>query len=170
MTPQMTPARAAQATADRAGCCSQERSPVGRWGFGSRWLGWGLLGSGLVLVGAWQVQAQTQSAGVAAVTQYADAVLAIEPVRQAAANQMKTVLGDRPLPVVICSQADTVKSLSKEAREIAVSFCNQTKGIIEGTGLSIAQFNQITQSHAVDPALKQRIQEELAKLQQPAAQ
>lgn len=160
MTPQRTSTEAAQMRTDRAGW----------WGAGSRWLGWGLLGSGLVLVGAWQVRAQTQSTGVAAVTQYADAVLAIEPVRQAAANQMKTVLGDRPLPVVICSQADTVKSLSKEAREIAVSFCNQTKGIIEGTGLSIAQFNQITQSHAVDPALKQRIQEELAKLQQPAAQ
>lgn len=137
-----------------------------------RWL-WASLGLGILLVSPVaiaQAQQATTSAGTTTVTQYADAILAIEPVRQAAANEMKAVMGDRPLPVVICSQADTVKSLSKEAREIAVSFCNQTKGIIEGTGLSIAQFNQITQSHAIDPALKQRIQEELAKLQQKPPQ
>lgn len=130
------------------------------------WLSLGVLGLGMF--GAWQAQAQTQSSGTAAIAQYADAVLAIEPVRQAAASQLKTVMGDRPLPVVICSQGDTVKSLSREAREIAVSFCNQTKGIIEGTGLSIAQFNQMTQTHAIDPALRQRIQEELVKLQAPS--
>ncbi len=137
-----------------------------------RWL-WASLGLGILLAAPGaiaQAQQATTSSGTTTVTQYADAILAIEPVRQAAANEMKAVMGDRPLPVVICSQADTVKSLSKEAREIAVSFCNQTKGIIEGTGLSIAQFNQITQSHAIDPALKQRIQEELAKLQQKQPQ
>jgi hypothetical protein len=143
---------------------------LGRWAQGRRWL-WASLGFGVLLVGPIaQAQQATTSLGTTAVTQYADAILAIEPVRQAAANEMKAVMGDRPLPVVICSQADTVKSLSKEAREIAVSFCNQTKGIIEGAGLSIAQFNQITQSHAIDPALKQRIQEELAKLQQKPPQ
>jgi len=170
MTQETTPPGATDSTSDRGHVPTHSPSLGSLTIARPRWWAWGLLGMGLVVAGAWQVQAQTQPAGVAAVTQYADAVLAIEPVRQAAANQMKTVLGDRPLPVVICSQADTVKSLSKEAREIAVAFCNQTKGIIEGTGLSIAQFNQITQSHAVDPALKQRIQEELAKLQQAPAQ
>lgn len=146
-----------------------------RWMPTQRWLGVSLglsvlLVAPMTIAQAQQATTASGSTGSTTMTQYADAILAIEPVRQAAANEMKAVMGDRPLPVVICSQADTVKSLSKEAREIAVSFCNQTKGIIEGTGLSIAQFNQITQSHAIDPALKQRIQEELAKLQQKPPQ
>ncbi|MEM9770552.1 MAG: DUF4168 domain-containing protein [Cyanobacteria bacterium P01_D01_bin.73] len=100
------------------------------------------------------------------ISQYAEAVLAIEALRQTAHSQTKALVGGA-VPVVICSKEDTVKTLSPEVRRVAVTFCNEAKSIIESTGLGVEQFNRMVEIQLIDPNLSQRVQEELVRLQQP---
>ena len=101
------------------------------------------------------------------IASYAESVLLLEPPRQAAYAGARQAMGDTPLPSVICSQPDSVRVLPKEARRLAVEYCNQSKGLIESTGLTVDQFNALTDAHGVDETLKQRIQTELLRLQAP---
>jgi hypothetical protein len=101
----------------------------------------------------------------AAIAQYAEAVLLLEPSRQAAEAGARQAMGDRPLPTVLCSQPDSVRALPGEARRLAAEYCNQSKGLVESAGLTVEAFNAITDAHGVDEALRQRIQTELLRLQ-----
>ncbi|GAB4350378.1 MAG: hypothetical protein Fur0042_18170 [Cyanophyceae cyanobacterium] len=103
----------------------------------------------------------------AAIAQYAEAVLLLEPSRQAAEAGARQAMGDRPLPTVLCSQPDSVRALPREARRLAAEYCNQSKGLVESVGLTVEAFNAITDAHGVDDALRQRIQAELLRLQGP---
>ncbi|MCG9887162.1 MAG: DUF4168 domain-containing protein [Cyanobacteria bacterium] len=103
----------------------------------------------------------------AAIAQYAEAVLLLEPSRQAAEAGARQAMGDRPLPTVLCSQPDSVRALPREARRLAAEYCNQSKGLVESVGLTVEAFNAITDAHGVDETLRQRIQTELLRLQGP---
>lgn len=106
-----------------------------------------------------------QAFGDPEIERYARAVLSIEPLRRAAGAEMQAFLGQAQLPPVLCADATTVTSLSDLAREVATNYCNQGKRIIQETGLTVEQFNQITEAHRNDPALTQRIQTVLLELQ-----
>ena len=69
--------------------------------------------------------------------------------------------------MVTCSEADTVRPLSPDVRQVAVTFCNEAKSLVESTGLGVKQFNRMVETQFIDPNLSQRIQEELVRLQQP---
>lgn len=114
--------------------------------------------------------AQGETAGAvdeAAIAKYAEAVLLLEPSRQAAEAGARQAMGNRPLPTVLCSQPDSVRALPREARRLAAEYCNQSKGLVESVGLTVADFNAITDAHGVDEPLRQRIQAELLRLQGP---
>ena len=99
------------------------------------------------------------------VQNYARSVLAIEPVRQEAYNQIKQITGDRDVPAIACHQPNSLNNLNRDIREIAVDYCNQSIAIVEQNDLTIGRFNVITTSQQSDPDLQQRIQEELIRLQ-----
>jgi hypothetical protein len=94
---------------------------------------------------------------------YARAVLAMEPRRQEAYNEIKGITGN--VPPVVCNETKKINTLPGEIRGIAVNYCEQAKKIIENNGLTVPKFNSITLSQQADPSLKQRIQAELIRLQ-----
>jgi hypothetical protein len=100
------------------------------------------------------------------VENYAKTVLAIEPSRQSAYNEIQQLINDEQFPDVTCTQSDTIATLPSNIRDIAVNYCNQSKQISESQGLTLSQFNTITASAQADPELQKRIQNELVRLQQ----
>jgi hypothetical protein len=99
------------------------------------------------------------------VENYAKAVLAIEPKRQEAYNEIQKMTNDEQVPNITCNKADTITALAKSVQDVAVNYCNQAKKIGEGQGLTMSQFNAITVSAQSNPELGKRIQNELVRLQ-----
>jgi hypothetical protein len=99
------------------------------------------------------------------VVRYAKALLAIETSRQAAVTEISRI-NDGNLPAIICSQPDSLKNLVRSVQAIAVNYCQQAKQAGETNGFNMARFNAITANLPNDAGLIQRIQTELARLQQ----
>jgi hypothetical protein len=51
-----------------------------------------------------------------------------------------------------------------------VNYCQQAKKIIESNNLTVSRFNQLTLLQQANPRVKQLIQAELLRLQQPGNQ
>ncbi len=99
------------------------------------------------------------------VTNYAQAVLAMEPVRQTAFNEIKKMIGSGDIPAIVCHKPESLDVLPGNAQNIAVDYCNESKNIVESNGLRIARFNAITVNLQNDPNLKKRIHNELIRIQ-----
>jgi len=132
-------------------------------------LGWapGLYGPSPSLV--FGASAQAQEISNQEITNYARAVLAIEPRRVEAYNEIKGMAGGS-VPRVVCNETQEINRLSGGVRGIAVNYCQQAKKVIETNGLTVNRFNQLTLLQQANPAVKQRIQAELLRLQQPGNQ
>jgi Domain of unknown function (DUF4168) len=102
------------------------------------------------------------------VQNYARSVLAIEPIRQAAYDQIKQITG-ADVPAIACHQPSSLNNLSSNIREIAVNYCNQSIQIVESNSLTISRFNTITTTLQANPDLASRIQAALIRLQQQPA-
>ena len=109
--------------------------------------------------------AYAQDVSNAEVTKYARAVLVMEPVRQAAFNQIKSVIGSGDVPPIVCHKPQSLDALPGDARNIAVTYCSRSKEIVESNGLTIGRFNTITMNLQNDSNLKKRIQDELIRIQ-----
>jgi Domain of unknown function (DUF4168) len=95
---------------------------------------------------------------------YARAVLAMEPLRQAAYDDIKRIVGSGQVPNIICNQPSSFGSLPGNARQIAVNYCNRSRDIVR-ENLPIDRFNQITERLQSDADLKRRIQNAMIELQ-----
>jgi len=113
--------------------------------------------------------AQAQEISSEEITSYARAVLAIEPRRVEAYNEIKGMAGGS-VPRVVCNETQEINRLSGGVRGIAVNYCQQAKKVIETNGLTVSRFNQLTRLQQTNPAVKQRIQAELLRLQQAGNQ
>ena len=109
--------------------------------------------------------AYAQDVSNAEVTKYARAVLVMEPVRQTAFNQIKNVIGSGDVPPIVCHKPQSLEALPDNARNIAVTYCNRSKEIVESNGLTIGRFNTITVNLQNDSNLKKRIHDELIRIQ-----
>ncbi|GAB4378632.1 MAG: hypothetical protein Kow00121_31020 [Elainellaceae cyanobacterium] len=96
---------------------------------------------------------------------YARSVLAIEPLRQDAYEQIKQITGSANVPSIACHRPSSLNELPGNVREIAVSYCNQAIAIVESNNLTISRFNAITVAHQSDSALSDRIQQAILRLQ-----
>lgn len=113
--------------------------------------------------------AQDQSPGQITneeVQNYARSVLAIEPLRQTAYNEIKRISGSAQVPPIACDQPNSLNNLGRDIRAIAVNYCNSAISIVEDNDLTIRQFNIITTNVQSNPELASRIQSELIRLQQ----
>lgn len=99
---------------------------------------------------------------------YAQAVLAVEEVRQASYRDIKKIVGSNGIPAIACHKPQSLKGLPQGVRVIAVEYCNKSKKIVESNGLTIDKFNAITVNVQSDPNLEKRVQAELLELQKPA--
>ena len=99
------------------------------------------------------------------ITNYARAVLAMEPLRQVAYNEIKKIVNGN-IPDIQCHRSETINQLpSQEARKIANTYCNQALALVNNY-LTPSRFNQITRLAEQDSDLRQRIQTKLAELQE----
>jgi hypothetical protein len=113
--------------------------------------------------------AQAQEISNQEITNYARSVLAIEPRRVEAYNEIKGMAGGS-VPRVVCNETQEINRLSGSFRGIAVNYCQQAKKIIESNNLTVSRFNQLTLLQQANPRVKQLIQAELLRLQQPGNQ
>ncbi len=112
-----------------------------------------------------KVAAQTLNVNNTEVTNYAKAVLGMEPVRQQAFEEIKKLIGSKDIPHVICNDPTSVKALPGKAKDIAVNYCNHSQKIVEDSGLSVERFNKITLEIQNNNTLKQQLYNTLLHLQ-----
>lgn len=99
------------------------------------------------------------------INNYARAVLAMEPLRQVAYNEIKKIVNGN-IPDIQCHRSETINQLpSQEARAIANNYCNQASALVNNY-LTPSRFNQITRLAEKDSNLRQRIQDALQRQQE----
>lgn len=110
--------------------------------------------------------AQTPTISSTEVTNYAKAVLAMEPVRQQAFEQIKKLIGGKDIPKIICNEPNSVTFLPGKAKDIAIKYCNDSQKIVESNELTTERFNQITVEIQKNNPLKKQLYNTLLRLQQ----
>ncbi|AFY34559.1 DUF4168 domain-containing protein [Calothrix sp. PCC 7507] len=118
-----------------------------------------------VLVISTKTNAQTPAVNNTEVNSYAQAVLAMEPARQKAFEEIKKLIGGREIPKIVCNDSNSINGLSSQAKDIAVNYCNRSQKIVEDNGLSIDRFNKITVELQNNNDLKQQVLNRLIHLQ-----
>lgn len=113
-----------------------------------------------------ETEAFAQNFSAQQLMNYSRAVYEIEPLRQSAYQEIKTALGSSEVPSIACHQPNSLSRLNRQARAIAVRYCNQSIEIVERYDLSITTFNQMTQQVQSNPTLANQVQQNLIQLQQ----
>lgn len=125
----------------------------------------GMITSATLLFSTLKVDAQVTSVNNIEITNYAKAVLAMEPARQQAFGEIKRVIGNADIPKIVCNDPNSMNGLPSKARDIAVNYCNQSQQIVEEHGLSIDTFNKITMELQSNNNLKRQVYNTLIRLQ-----
>jgi hypothetical protein len=96
---------------------------------------------------------------------YAQAVLAMEPARQNAFEEIKKLIGNGEIPQIICNDPNSISGLPKKAQDIAVNYCKHAQEIVQVNGLKFEQFNKITIELQNNDILKRQVYNTLLRLQ-----
>ncbi|MFM7278921.1 MAG: DUF4168 domain-containing protein [Microcystis aeruginosa] len=113
---------------------------------------------------SFQSSAYTQDFTADQIKRYATAVLWIETERKEAYQAISQILGKSP-PAITCNQRESFNNLPADAQRIAVDYCNNSKKIVEDSGLTAAQFNTITNRISSDDNLRRQVRNEMIRLQ-----
>jgi hypothetical protein len=104
--------------------------------------------------------AQTQPEFTAEeITNYAKAAIALESRRYQVVNEIKQIVGE--VPRIVCDQPSSINALPGNAPQIAVSYCDQARQMIERHNLTVTRFNEITRRQQTDPEFREKIQAEI---------
>jgi Domain of unknown function (DUF4168) len=112
-----------------------------------------------------KVDAQTPPVNNTEINSYAQAVLAMEPARQHAFEEIKKLIGSGEIPKIVCNDGNSIIGLPTKAQDIAVNYCTRSQKIVEDNGLSIDRFNKITMEAQNNNDLKRLIYNTLLRLQ-----
>ncbi|MBH8565815.1 DUF4168 domain-containing protein [Nostoc sp. CENA67] len=112
-----------------------------------------------------KAEAQNSPVNSSEITSYAQAVLAMEPSRQQAFEEIKKLIGGGEIPQIVCNDPNSMNSLPRKARDIAVNYCNRSQKIVEDNGLTISRFNGITVEIQNNNNLKRQVYNTLIRLQ-----
>jgi hypothetical protein len=113
---------------------------------------------------AFQTAASAQSVSQEEIRNYASAVLAMEPLRQSAYDDIKRIIRAEP-PNIVCSQPSSFNSLPRNARDIAVNYCNRSREIVRRYFNDLSRFNTITERVRTDNDLERKVQNAMIELQ-----
>ncbi len=113
---------------------------------------------------SFQSSAYTQDFTPDQIKRYATAVLLIETQRKQAYQAISQILGKIP-PAITCNQRESFNNLPANAQKIAVDYCNNSKKIVQDSGLNATEFNAITNRVRSDDNLRRRVQNEMIRLQ-----
>ncbi|MEH1975425.1 DUF4168 domain-containing protein [Nostoc sp.] len=100
------------------------------------------------------------------INSYAQAVLAMEPARQNAFEEIKKLIGNGEIPKIVCNDPNSISGLPKKAQDIAVNYCAHAQKIVQDNGLRFDQFNKITIELQNNNMLKRQVYNTLLRLQQ----
>lgn len=115
----------------------------------------------------WGHGAVAQTLSSAELENYASAVLVIEPLRQAAYEEIRSILGSNSVPSIACHRPETIDRLDSNIRSIARNYCDRAIRVVQQNDLSIERFNAITQMMTDrDSPLYDQLQDTLLDLQQ----
>ncbi len=89
---------------------------------------------------------------------YADAILQMEPLRLQSYQQVQQIMGGA-LPKDVCKQSELLAPVGN----ICDRFFNESAEIIRSNGLSLTDFNSITEEVRTNNALKKQLNEELLR-------
>lgn len=112
-----------------------------------------------------KAEAQIPPVNSSEITSYAQAVLAMEPLRQQAFEEIKKLIGGGEIPQIACNDPNSMNSLPRQARDIAINYCNRSQKIVEDNGFSISRFNGITVEIQNNNNLKRQVYNTLIRLQ-----
>lgn len=113
---------------------------------------------------SFQSSAYTQDFTADQIKRYAIAVLLIETQRKQAYQAISQILGKIP-PAITCNQRESFNNLPANAQRIAVDYCNNSKKIVQDSGLTASQFNTITNRISSDDNLRRQVRNEMIRLQ-----
>lgn len=141
----------------------------------SRWLLAGVLaGAGLLSgtapgwqAGQWDLSSQAMAQSKKPVTaehvaNFVRAAMAMEPKRKQAVQEIQAAMGT--VPAIRCDNRDSFNELDPAVRGVAINYCNESKRIVESSGLSVERFNEILMAQKSDQALRDRIQGEICRV------
>lgn len=95
------------------------------------------------------------------VNQYAKALLAIEQKRRNVYDEIQKLSNNEKVSEITCTQPETIKALDQSIQTIAVNYCKKAKQFIQDQGLTVTQFNGITDRAQSDAELRLQIQSKL---------
>ncbi|MBW4656451.1 MAG: DUF4168 domain-containing protein [Kaiparowitsia implicata GSE-PSE-MK54-09C] len=109
--------------------------------------------------------AMAQAVSDAEIRGYAQSVLEIEDLRRNAYQEIQSQMpSGQQLPNISCHQRDSINGLNRQARQVAISYCNASVQVVERFNLSIEDFNRIHAAQQSDRALADKVRRELIRL------
>lgn len=112
-----------------------------------------------------KANAQNPTVNATELTNYAKAILAMEPDRQQAFDEIKKIVGNSEVPKIVCNDSNSFNGLPGKAKDIAVNYCNRSQKIVEENDLTIERFNKITSEVQGNEGLQKMIYDQLLILQ-----
>ncbi len=109
------------------------------------------------------ILAYSQDLSETKINQYAQVVLNIEAERKKAYANIQAILGKKT-PEIICNQSETIRNLVPDAQKVAVDYCFKAKKFVESSGLTVAEFNTITNQIRDNQSLENLIGQRIVKL------
>ncbi|NJN29463.1 MAG: DUF4168 domain-containing protein [Synechococcales cyanobacterium RM1_1_8] len=97
------------------------------------------------------------------VANFVRAAMAMEPKRKQAVQEIQGAMGS--VPAIRCDDRDSFNELDPSVRSVAINYCNESKRIVEASGLSIERFNEILIEQKSNRALRDRIQSEMCRVE-----
>ncbi|WP_069791986.1 DUF4168 domain-containing protein [Cyanobacterium sp. IPPAS B-1200] len=104
-------------------------------------------------------QALAQNFSDAELSRYAQAAVDIERLRRSTFANIESIVGQQRSSQLACHQKDTINDLPSNARTLMNDFCQNSEVIVRRNGLSMNQFNQITQQVRQDDELRSRLRD-----------
>ncbi|MGB3402348.1 MAG: DUF4168 domain-containing protein [Microcoleaceae cyanobacterium] len=98
------------------------------------------------------------------ISNYARAAITLESRRYQVMNEIKQIVGE--VPRIICDEPSSINALPGNVPQIAVSYCDQARQMIERQNLTVTRFNQMTRRQQNDPQFREKIQAEILRLLQ----
>lgn len=138
---------------------------VGLLAIASLLLGWapGLGQDGALSLGSQAMAQAKKPVSAEQIAKFVRSAMAMEPKRKQALQEIQAIMGQ--VPTIRCDNRDSFNELDPAVRGVAINYCNESKRIVESNELSVERFNEILLEQRSNKALRERIQNEICRLE-----
>lgn len=104
-----------------------------------------------------------QNIGPERIEQFAQVLIDIEPLRRQALDDIQEIMGTTPHNI-LCHKSETYTSLPADASRIAEKYCEDSRSIVNKSGLTASEFNKIATAVRNDRDLEAKVQNAMRKI------